>query len=88
MVANKALNRSLVIVSNVDIKAEDTDMLCLLVHFFDPERHKNIIIATKWGTFSIHEIVSQREEKAVLLHTVFRVVILLVVCMDMAKRRF
>ena len=59
MVANKALNIPLVIVSNVDVKAEDTDMLCLLVHHFNPERHNNIIIATKWGTFSIHEIVSQ-----------------------------
>ena len=45
------------------------------------------LFATKWGTFSVHEIVSQRKEKAVLLHTVFRVVILSVVCMDMAKRR-
>ena len=87
MVANKALNISLVIVSNVDVKAEDTDMLCLLVHHFNPERHNNIIIATKWGTFSIHEIVNQWDEKAILLHTVFRVVILLAVCMDMAKRR-
>ena len=87
MVANKALNIPLVIVSNVDVKAEDTDMLCLLVHHFNPERQKNIIIAIKLGTFSIHEIVSQRDEKAILLHTVFRVVILLAVCMDMAKRR-
>jgi hypothetical protein len=55
MVANKALNMSPVIVSYVDVKAEDTDMLCLLVHHFHPERHKNIIIATKWGAFSIHE---------------------------------
>ena len=87
MVANKALNIPLVIVSNVDVKAEDTDMLCLLVHHFNPERHNNIIIATKWSSFSIHEIVSQRDEKVILLHTVFRVVILLAVCMDMAKRR-
>ena len=61
MIVSKALNQSLV--GDVEVKAEDTDILCLLVHHFNPEYHNNIILTTKWGIFSISEIVRQLDPK-------------------------
>ena len=41
LIAREALN--LALVNKIEVRAEDTDVLCLLVHHFNPEHHKDII---------------------------------------------
>jgi len=55
MVANKTLNLSLN--EDVEVKAEDTDILCLLVHHFT-ENHNEIVMTTRNGSHSISKIVN------------------------------
>ena len=55
MVASKALNLSLN--EDVEVKAEDTDILCLLIHHFS-ENLKEIVMTTKNGLHSVSKIVN------------------------------
>ena len=54
---------------DVELKAEDTDIVCLLVHHFNSEHHNDIYLTTKKGTYSIKEISSHldHKEKEILL---------------------
>ena len=54
---NLALN------NDVELKAEDTDILCLLIHHFNAEHQNNIIFTTKTGSFSIRGIVNSLDKK-------------------------
>ena len=55
MVASKALNLSFT--EDVEVKAEDTDILCLLIHHFT-ENHNEIVMTTRNGSHSISKIVN------------------------------
>ena len=44
LIVREALN--LALVNKIEVWAEDTDVLCLLVHHFNPEHHKDIIFST------------------------------------------
>ena len=55
MVASKALNLSFN--EDVEVKAEDTDILCLLIHHFT-ENHNEIVMTTRNGSHSISKIVN------------------------------
>ncbi len=55
MVASKALNLSFN--EDVEVKAEDTDILCLLIHHFI-ENHNEIVLTTRNGSHSISKIVN------------------------------
>ena len=55
MVASKALNLSFN--EDVKVKAEDTDILCLLIHHFT-ENHNEIVMTTRNGSHSISKIVN------------------------------
>ena len=62
LVASKALN--LALISDVEVLAEDTDIiLCLLVHHFNSEHHNNIVFTAKSGSYSIGKIASQLKPK-------------------------
>ena len=67
LIAREALNISLA--SDEEVQAEDTDILCLLVHHFSPEHHNEIVVTTRWGSFCIKHNVNQLDpkEKAILL---------------------
>ena len=54
---NLALN------NDVELKAEDTDILCLLIHHFNAEHQNDIIFTTKTGSFSIRGIVNSLDKK-------------------------
>ena len=54
LIAREALN--LALVNKIEVRAEDTDVLCLLVHHFNPEHHKDIIFSTKSDSYSIQTI--------------------------------
>ena len=49
LIAREALN--LAFVNKIEVRAEDTDVLCLLVHHFNPEHHKDIIFSTKSDSY-------------------------------------
>ena len=54
---------------NVECRGEDADLLILLVHHFNPEKHKSIVMATANGSFSIKKIqesLSDDEERCLL----------------------
>ena len=55
MLASKALNLSFN--EDVEVKAEDTDILCLLIHHFT-ENHNEIVMTTRNGSHSISKIVN------------------------------
>ena len=48
---------------DVKLKAEDTDIVCLLVHHFNSEHHNKIYLTSKKGTYSIREITSHLDHK-------------------------
>ena len=54
---------------DVELKAEDTDIVCLLVHHFNSEHHNDIYLTTKKGPYSIRVITRQldHKEKEILL---------------------
>ena len=55
MEASKALNLSLN--EDVEVNAEDTDILCLLIHHFS-ENHTKIVMTTRNGSHSVSKIVN------------------------------
>ena len=72
MVASKALNLSFN--EDVEVKAEDTDILCLLIHHFT-ENHNGIVMTTRNGSHSISKIVNALDAniKRILLSCLFTV---------------
>ena len=48
---------------DVALKAEDTDIACLLVHNFNSKNHDDIYLTTKTGRYSIREITSHIDHK-------------------------
>ena len=54
---------------DVELKAEDTDIVCLLVHHFNSEHHYDIYLTTKKGPYCIREITRHldHKEKEILL---------------------
>ena len=72
MVASKALNLSFN--EDVEVKAEDTDILCLLIHHFT-ENHNGIVMTTRNGSNSISKIVNALDAniKRILLSCLFTV---------------
>ena len=56
MVASKALNLSFT--EDVEVKAEDTDILCLLIHHFTENHLNEIVMTTRNGSHSISKIVN------------------------------
>ena len=67
LIAKKTLEMSFH--GDVELKAEDTDIVCLLVHHFNSDHHNDIYLTTKKGTYSIKEISSHldHKEKEILL---------------------
>ena len=89
LIANKTLEMSFH--GDVKLKAEDTDIVCLLVNHFDSEHHNDIYLTTKKGTYSVREITSHldHKEKEILLNQfiVFQVVIASAICLVLARLR-
>ena len=56
MIVSKALKLSLQ--SEVEIKAEDTDILCLLIHHYSPTHNNDIVMTTRSDSHSIGNIVN------------------------------
>ena len=50
LIAREALN--LALVNKIEVWAEDTDVLCLLVHHFNPEHHKKNLTRTTSEIFT------------------------------------
>ena len=59
---------------DVEVKAEDTDILCLLIHHFT-ENHNEIVMTTRNGSHSISKIVNALDAniKRILLSCLFTV---------------
>ena len=43
----------------VEVRAEDADVLILLIHHFDQKRHTDILFTTTKGSFSVQSVVEQ-----------------------------
>ena len=63
MVASEALNLSFN--EDVEVKAEDTDILRLLIHHFT-ENHNEIVMTTRNGSHSISKIVNALKKRILL----------------------
>ena len=48
---------------DVVVRAEDTDILCLLVHHYDAAEHRKLYFSTHQGDFAVHDICNNLDPR-------------------------